>query len=97
MSAQSDKAVYILVGTKLDLRDGVPEGLQVQALAPPTTDSKDFVTTEQGKALAASVGAAAYVECSALTQEALKEVFDTTIKQVLAPKASESGGCCVVQ
>ena len=94
----SDKAVYILVGTKLDLRDGVPEGLQVQGAAPPTTDSQDFVTTEQGKALAASVGAAAYVECSALTQEALKEVFDTTIKQVLSPpSAGGSGGCCIVQ
>lgn len=89
--------VYVLVGTKLDLRDGVPEGMQV-ATQPPPASGSESVSTEEGTALAAELGMHAYVECSALTQDNLKSVFDSTIKAVLVPKESgAAGGCCTIQ
>eukprot|EP01084_Bolivina_argentea_P268235 455537_1 len=66
-------APIVIVGTKTDLRD----------------DSQfvnHSISTAQGNALCKEVGAAAYCECSALTQEGLKEVFDTAIRAVLNPK-----------
>jgi len=68
---------YILVGTKLDLRD-----------------RQEFVnqsiSTEQGEKLCKDVDAIQYCECSALTQDGLKEVFDTAIRAVLSPKKKRS-------
>jgi hypothetical protein len=57
----------VLVGTKLDLRlaGGRP--------------GADVVTTEMGEKMARKLGAAAYVECSALTQDNLKKVFDVSV------------------
>ena len=34
------------------------------------------INAEQGKRLASELGAIAYVECSALTQEGMKNVFE---------------------
>ena len=42
------------------------------------------VNTEQGKKLASEVGAVAYVECSALTQEGVRNVFDEVTKRNLS-------------
>jgi len=60
----------LLVGTKLDLRDdaAVIEGLKNQGLST--------ITKEQGESLCKELGASGYVECSALTQKGLKQVFD---------------------
>jgi GTPase SAR1 family protein len=96
-ASSTNNAIYVLVGTKLDLRDGVPEGMQVATQPPPATGSES-VSTADGEALATQLGLHSYVECSALTQDNLKTVFDTTIKAVLAPKNSSGGGsCCSVQ
>tara|TARA_B110000208_G_C11641934_1_gene384801 strand:- start:441 stop:797 length:357 start_codon:yes stop_codon:yes gene_type:complete len=56
------KAPFVLVGTKQDMRDpGNPA----------------HVTTDEGEAKMQKHGAAAYKECSAKTQEGLKEVRAT--------------------
>ena len=60
----------LIVGTQVDLRDDsqVIEKLARQKQRP--------VTTEQGERLARELGAVKFVECSALTQKGLKNVFD---------------------
>eukprot|EP00252_Welwitschia_mirabilis_P004605 TRINITY_DN14916_c0_g1_i1.p1 TRINITY_DN14916_c0_g1~~TRINITY_DN14916_c0_g1_i1.p1 ORF type:complete len:199 (-),score=31.42 TRINITY_DN14916_c0_g1_i1:6-602(-) len=67
----------ILVGTKLDLRDDRQFFVDHPTAVP--------ITTSQGQALKKQVGAAAYVECSAKTQQNIKAVFDSAIKAVLQP------------
>jgi small GTP-binding protein len=60
----------IIVGTMVDLRDDptVIEKLARQRQRP--------ISFEQGERLARELGAVKYVECSALTQKGLKNVFD---------------------
>jgi hypothetical protein len=60
----------LIVGTQVDLRDDsqVIEKLARQKQRP--------VSGEQGERLARELGAVKYVECSALTQKGLKNVFD---------------------
>jgi len=68
---------YIVVGTKLDLRDD-PQALDTlkkQKLAP--------VTYEEGRRLATEIGAGAYCECSGMTQKGLKTVFDEAARAVI--------------
>lgn len=70
----------ILVGTKLDLRDETKtvEKLKEKKLAP--------VSYPQGLSRAKEIGAVKYVECSALTQRFLKNVFDEAIRAVVCPQ-----------
>lgn len=64
----------ILVGTKADIR--------VDPLALDTLKSKNIipVTTEEGQLCAKEIGATQFYECSALTQENMKEVFEAAIR-----------------
>ena len=70
---------FILVGNKLDLRDDreTIEKLQRVGQSP--------ITKAQGEKLAREIGAVKYCECSALTQEGLKNVFDEAILATLEP------------
>eukprot|EP01050_Picozoa_sp_SAG11_P004846 SAG11_NODE_320_length_10806_cov_17.415896_4_plen_171_part_00 len=61
----------ILVGQKIDLR-GVAEF------------AGEVISTEEGRAIASAIGAAAYVECSAKTREGVKPAFDETCASRLA-------------
>jgi Ras-related C3 botulinum toxin substrate 1 len=54
-----------------------------------------FVDKAQGQALAQQVGAVAYLECSALTQEGLKQVFDVAVRTAMGRQA-QTGGCCTI-
>jgi glutaredoxin 2 len=60
----------LIVGTQTDLRDDpqVREKLSKQKMAP--------VRKEDGERMAKELGGVKYVECSALTQFKLKDVFD---------------------
>ena len=69
----------ILVGTKLDLREDkeTTEKLKEMKLAP--------ITYPQGLAKANELGAYRYLECSALTQKGIKNIFEEAIRAVLCP------------
>lgn len=60
----------LIVGTQVDLREdsAVKDKLSKQRMAP--------VKKEDGERMARELGAVKYVECSALTQYKLKDVFD---------------------
>lgn len=60
----------LIVGTQTDLRDdaGVRDKLARQKMSP--------IRKEDGDRMAKELGAVKYVECSALTQYKLKDVFD---------------------
>jgi Ras-related C3 botulinum toxin substrate 1 len=82
----------ILVGTKLDLRDdpNTIKKLAEKKLAP--------IPYERGLAMQSEIGADKYIECSALTQKNLKQVFDEAIRVVInrkidPPKKGESKIC----
>jgi cell division control protein 42 len=60
----------LIVGTQIDLRED-PQVIEKLARQKQRT-----VTPEQGERLARELGAVKYVECSALTQKGLKNVFD---------------------
>ena len=66
------------LGTQIDLRDdpAVIEKLAKQRQSP--------ITAKQGEQLAKDLNAVKYVECSALTQRGLKNVFDEVCRSVLA-------------
>lgn len=64
----------VLVGTKLDLR------------TPENEKDGTHVTKKQGDAMAKEIEAQAYLECSALTQEGIKEIFEEAILTVLYPE-----------
>ncbi|CAM9182296.1 unnamed protein product [Discosporangium mesarthrocarpum] len=71
---------FILVGTKLDLRDDQDA---VRRLSEKRQQPISFSEAQQ---LAESLGAYGYLECSALTQQGLKQVFDGAIRCVLEQK-----------
>lgn len=80
----------VLCGTKIDLRDDPNsiQQLQKQNLAP--------IRREQGMKLAKKLKAYAYVECSALTQKGLHQVFEEAIRAVLVPKVTKQNKCHIL-
>jgi GTPase SAR1 family protein len=70
---------WILVGTQTDLRDNVAalKELNKKRLRP--------ITREEGEKLAKKLGARAYVECSALLNYNIKQVFDSAIVSYFQP------------
>ena len=88
----------VLVGTKKDLRDD-PEFIKI-------LEEKDQkpITQKEGESMKSEVGAADFGECSARTQEGLRDVFNKCIAVVLEPPQEEKkstkkaggGGKCLV-
>ena len=60
------------MGTKSDLRNDSLVGSNVR-----------YTSSEDAVKMVEEVGAVTYLECSALTQEGLKEVFDEAIRAAL--------------
>ena len=89
-----NNAPIILVGTKLDLREdkGTAFDLKNKWLHP--------ITYPEGLSMARDVGAVKYLECSALTTNGLRTVFDQAIRAVLypAPKPASKRqySCCKI-
>ncbi|KAJ7907225.1 small GTPase Cdc42 [Mycena leptocephala] len=85
---------FLIVGTKIDLRN---DPKMVERMA---RQKERMVTTEEGKRLAQELGAAKYVECSALTQTGLKIVFEeaiiATLKPIDKPKPQRGTKCVIV-
>ncbi|KAJ7907217.1 small GTPase Cdc42 [Mycena leptocephala] len=85
---------FLIVGTKIDLRDD-PKVVEEMA-----RQKERLVTTEEGKRLAQELGAAKYVECSALTQMGLNNVFEeaiiATLKPIDKPKPQRGTKCVIV-
>ena len=47
------------------------------------------ITQQQGEAMRKKIGAVCFKECSALTHEGLKDIFDEAIKVVLFPETKK--------
>ena len=83
----------ILVGTKKDLRN------DADYCAKMAAKGKKPLSKEDGEVVAKHIGAQCHLECSALTQEGLKTVFDKSIEEVLKSQSerkrgeSGQGGC----
>jgi len=82
----------ILVGTKADLRN---DSSMIQTLQ---TKGLHIVTPEEAASRQREIGAVAYLECSALTQEGLKTVFDEAIRAALNKqnKKKKKSGCMIL-
>nr|AOC97479.1 Rho family protein [Volvariella volvacea] len=80
----------LIVGTQVDLRD------DAQVIEKLARQKQRPVTNEQGERLARELGAIKYVECSALTQKGLKNVFDEAIVAALEPPVLKKTKRCVI-
>ena len=73
----------VLVGTQSDRRQNGSMG--------------DLITEEEGQRMAKQVKADAYVECSAMTRDGLKQVFFTAITTAIMPKRKKNSNKCTLQ
>lgn len=88
----SEPAVpYLLVGCKKDLRT------DRTTIARLAKDGQTPVTEEQGREVAARMGAKMYVECSARTGEGVAAVFEQVTRAALLPmnRKKKRGKCRV--
>jgi len=78
----------LLVGTKSDLRkdDNTIKQLNSRQQA--------MVTIEAAQRMAKEIGAVNFLECSALTQEGLKQVFDDAIRAAMSKPNKPTGNKC---
>lgn len=81
----------LIVGTQQDLRD---DPATIEKLA--RNNKQKAITQDMGEKLCDQLGAVKYVECSALTQRGLKNVFDEAIIAALEPPSSKKRNKCVI-
>ena len=74
----------------MDLRD------DKNALERLAKNRQRPVTTDQGDKLARELGSVKYLECSALTQRGLKNVFDEAIIAALEPPPKPKKKCLLI-
>jgi len=80
----------LIVGTQVDLRD---DPSFIEKLAK---NKQKPIAFAQGEKLANELGAVKYVECSALRQKGLKDVFDEAILAALEPPKEKKKGKCLI-
>jgi len=80
ISHHCQKTPFLLVGTQIDLRD---DAATIDKLAK---NKQKPISIEQGDKLQKELRAVKYVECSALTQNGLKDVFDEAILATFEPE-----------
>lgn len=80
----------LLVGTKKDLRND-PE-----VLKKLKDQNQMTITQQQGTALAKQIQAIKYLECSALNQDGIKEVFAEGVRAFLNPQPVATKKPCVL-
>uniref|UniRef100_A0A8C7J716 Cell division control protein 42 homolog n=1 Tax=Oncorhynchus kisutch TaxID=8019 RepID=A0A8C7J716_ONCKI len=90
ISHHCPRTPFLLVGTQVDLRD---DSNTVEKLAK---NKQRPLSPESGDKLARDLRAVKYVECSALTQRGLKNVFDEAILAALEPPETKSKKRCVL-
>ena len=74
--------LFTQVGTQIDLRD------DPQVLQDLHKRKQKPISSEMGQKRAAKLGACGYQECSAVTLQGIKDVFDEAIRTVLFPPKS---------
>jgi len=72
----------LLVGTKTDLRK------DENTIKQLNSRQQSMVTIESAQRMAKEIGAVNFLECSALTQEGLKQVFDDAIRAAMSKPAN---------
>uniref|UniRef100_A0A8P4KG85 Uncharacterized protein n=1 Tax=Dicentrarchus labrax TaxID=13489 RepID=A0A8P4KG85_DICLA len=90
ISHHCPRTPFLLVGTQVDLRD---DSNTLEKLAK---NKQRALTCESGEKLARELKAVKYVECSALTQRGLKNVFDEAILAALEPPDNKPKKRCVL-
>jgi Ras family protein A len=80
----------ILVGCKYDLR------FDPKTIEELRRTSQRPVTPEEGQAVAQKIGAIKYLECSAKTQEGVREVFEHATRAALMVKDKERKKKCIL-
>ena len=83
-------APFILVGTQMDLRE------DSNTINKLTKRKEKPIPKEMGERLAKQIHAAAYMECSALTQVGLKDVFDEAMMIALEPPKKAKKKRCTI-
>lgn len=80
----------LLVGTKKDLRN------DSETIKKLKEQSFSLTTMHQGVTLAKQIRAVKYLECSALNQEGIREVFVEAVRAVLYPHRKKKSKNCVL-
>lgn len=84
------KTPFLLVGTCVDLRN---DDTSIEKLAK---NKQKPISVDKAEELATKLKAVKYVECSALTQKGLKNVFDEAILAALEPADDKQPRKCVL-
>eukprot|EP01117_Protostelium_nocturnum_P002121 TRINITY_DN12762_c0_g1_i1.p1 TRINITY_DN12762_c0_g1~~TRINITY_DN12762_c0_g1_i1.p1 ORF type:complete len:190 (+),score=56.31 TRINITY_DN12762_c0_g1_i1:48-617(+) len=85
---QSPGTPFVLVGTKIDLRE------DEKVISELSGKNEKVISSEEGDKKAKEIGAVHYLECSALTQKGLKDALDQIVK-ITGSKSKNKKDCII--